>query len=84
MSGSKLKAEMKQRIYNGLVREFSGDVAKAAGFPPIANDVWMRLANAISDAAMDIVDDIHNDAQVQPGIPIGGPFSSTIGPGKID
>lgn len=75
---------MKIRIYNGLKREFSADVAQASGFSGIADEVWMKLANAISDAAMDIVQDIHNDAQVVPGIPIGGPFSTTIGPGKIE
>lgn len=84
LSGSKLKAEMQQRIYAGLQRVFSSAVAQGAGYPPIASEAWMELADAISDSALAIVQDIQSDAEVLPGIPIGGPFSSTTGPGKIE
>ena len=81
LSKSKLKQEMKQRIYNGLKREFSAEVAKGQGFPPIADGFWLKLADAISDAAFDIVQDIQSDAEVQPGIPT--PTGATTGTGKI-
>lgn len=79
---SKLKSEMKSRIYNSLVAQFSADVSIANGYTGIANIAWMKLADAISDAAIDIVNDIHNDAQVLPGIPT--PIGPTTGPGKIE
>lgn len=72
---------MKQRIYNGLKREFAAEVAKGEGFPPVADGFWMKLADAISDAALDIVNDIQTDAQVQPGIPTT--TGATVGPGVI-
>ncbi len=91
-----MKAEMKQRIYNGLKREFTASVSRGKGYPPIADGFWLKIADAISDIAMDIVNDIHNDAIVVPGqavatvtapcipgvsVPTTG---TTVAPGKID
>jgi hypothetical protein len=81
LQSSAIKAKFKQRIYNGLKREFSGAVAKGSGFPPIADGVWMQLADAISDIAMDLVEEIRSNAEVLPGIPT--PTGATTGKGKI-
>ena len=82
LSSSKLKREMQQRIANGLARVFSSAVAQASGYPPIAASAWNELADAISDIAIDIVNDIQNDAEVLPGI--STPTGPTNGPGKIE
>jgi len=82
--GSALKAKMSERIFQGLKREFA-DVSATAGYSPVAEEHWKKLADAISDAALDIVTDIQTNAIVMPGIPlVAGAFGgSTIGPGKI-
>jgi hypothetical protein len=71
LSGSRLKAAMQQRIYEGLVRVFSADVQAGAGYPPIANEAWMELADAISDSAYSIVDEIQANAEVVVTTPAG-------------
>ncbi len=87
---SKIKAKYKQRIYNGLKREFSQYTSPREGFPPIADEVWMKLADAISDVAIDLVEEIHTNAEVIPGILVdttGTPAhhtGKTVSPGKID
>ena len=87
-----MKAKFQDRIHAGLTRVFSADVAAGKGYPPIADPFWNKLADAISDIAMDIVNEIHENAQVVPGqavlIPLTGAPSTpssgtTISPGKI-
>lgn len=91
LSSSKLKAEMKQRIYNGLKRVFESYVNAGHNYPPIADSMWELLADAISDAAIDIVNDIQNDAVVLTGIQVQTKDSDgdigagqTISLGKIE
>lgn len=87
-----MKARFQSRIHAGLARVFSPDVAQGKGYPPIADPFWAKLADAISDIAMDVVDEIHQNADVVPGqqvlIPAtnapGAPSAGqTISPGKI-
>ena len=80
-----LKIKMQLRIYQGLKKNFSTDVAKGAGYMAIADVAWLKMADAISDSALDIIAEIIMDAQVSPGIPtVGSPGSqATVAPGKI-
>jgi len=80
-----LKAKMQLRIYQGLKKNFSADVAKGAGYMAVADASWLKMADAISDSALDIIAEILMDAQVAPGIPtVGSPVSqTTVAPGKI-
>lgn len=84
-----IKAKFKDTIYSGLKREFSAAIARGENYPPIADEFWLKLANAISDIAMDIVDEIHSNAQVVPGQQVattGSPSAhtgTTVSPGKI-
>lgn len=89
----RLKSNYKNRIYSGLKREFSAAVAKGKGFPPVADEFWMKIANAISDIAFDIVSEIKDNAEVIPGQQVmtevaGTPPHAhpgkTVSPGKID
>jgi hypothetical protein len=83
--GPALKSKFKSTIMSGLKREFAG-----TGDPPF-DPSWEKIAAAVADIASDIVDALHNDAQVAPGIPvvgagggIPGPMSgATTAPGKI-
>lgn len=87
-----IKAKFKDRIFQGLKREFAPYYNKGEGYPPLAEDTLLKLANAISDIAMDIVDEVQQNAQVVPGqqvmIPAtaspGAPSpGSVVSPGKI-
>lgn len=86
-----LKSKLKQRIYNGLKKEFSSAASKGDGFPAVADEFWMKLAEGISGIAEDIIMEITQNAEVTAGIPIvgvgggvPGPVSgSTTAPGKI-
>lgn len=84
-----IKAKFTATIHAGLQREFSPAIAKGQNYPPLADEFWLHLANAISDIAMDIVDEIHNNAQVVPGqqvVTSGSPTNhtgATASPGKI-
>ena len=84
LSSADLKAKMQLRIKNGLQRVFSAAVSQGTGYPPIAQEAWDELADAISDAAYSIVEEIQQNAEVLPGIPLGAPNSTTVGPGKIE
>jgi hypothetical protein len=81
MNKSQLRELYVQRIYAGLQREFS-EVQAVAGYGGTANDMWMRLARAIADIAMDTVDHIQSQAEVLPGIP--STPTKTVGTGKIN
>lgn len=84
--GASLKAKFKDSIYNGLKREMGGANGGAS-----ADAFLQKLANAISDIAMDLVDELHSNAQVAPGqqvVGVGGGIpgpvtASTVSPGKI-
>lgn len=84
-----LKSKMKQTIYNGLKQQFSSAAAKGSGFPAVADEFWLKLADAISGIATDIVTEIVTNAEVSPGIPVvtaGSPSAqagATTAPGKI-
>ena len=87
-----IKTKFKDTIYNGLKREFSAEVSKGKDYLPIADEMWHKLADAISDIAMDIVEEIHSNAQVIPGQSVSIPSTgapgtpsagSVVSPGKI-
>jgi len=84
-----MKAKFQSRIHAGLTRVFGSDVSAGQGYPPIADPFWAKLADAISDIAMDVVDEIQQNAQVVPGQQVltnGSPTThtgNTISPGKI-
>lgn len=84
-----MKAKFKDTIFAGLKREFGSATAKGDGYSPVAEEFLQKLASAISDIAADIVDEMHTNAQIAPGIPVataGSPAAqtgATTGPGKI-
>jgi hypothetical protein len=88
--GPEMKSKFQKTIKDGLKREFSA-VSATKGYSAVAEAQWEKLANAISDIALDIVMEITTNAQVLPGIPIAGvgggvpgPVSgATTAPGKI-
>ena len=88
---SAMKAKFQKRIHDGLKREFGSAISKGASYPPVADEFWTKLANAISDIAMDVVDEMTQNAQVLPGQAVvgagggvPGPMSgTTVSPGKI-
>lgn len=92
-----LKSKIKQTVFNGLKEQFGASASKGKGYNSEAEQQWQKMAEAISGIAADIVMEITNNAEVQPGISIsgiantiGGPSSqtgpvsgSTSSPGKI-
>lgn len=85
MDPAGLKSKLKTRIHNGLKAQFSPAVGLGQNYPPIADEYWEKLAEAISGIAADIVMEITSNAEVMPGIPTaGGPTKQeTVAPGKI-
>ena len=85
MDPAGLKSKIKERVYNGLKAQFSGEAGKGSGYSSIADAHWQKLAEAISGIATDIVMEIQQNGQVMPGIPTaGGPTNQvTVAPGKI-
>jgi hypothetical protein len=80
LSGTGLKAKMSTSIKAGLARNF-GDVSSTAGYAGISAQQWEKIADAVSDIALDIVTAITTEALVNPGIPT--PSGPTTGPGTI-
>lgn len=80
-----LKSKIKERIYNGLKKEFGSSAGTADAYTSVADAQWQKVAEALSGIAMDIIDEITTNGQVAPGIPTaGGPTSQvTVAPGKI-
>ena len=89
LNGPEMKARFQSRIQAGLSRVFSAEMSHGKGYPPIAQEQWALLADALSDIAMDIVNEIQTKAEVQVGIQVetsGGPANQsgqTISLGKI-
>lgn len=91
MNPDGLKSKLKERIYNGLKKEFSSSASKGADYQPVADEYWEKLATAISGIAADIVMEITQNAEVLSGIQVvgagggvPGPMSgATVSPGKI-
>lgn len=89
--GAEMKSKFKSTIHDGLKRVFSSAVSAGDGYPPIADAQWELLADAISDIAMDIVNEIQQNAEVVPGqqvVGVGGGVpgpvtGATVSPGKI-
>lgn len=77
-------AEMKQkfqsRIYDGLQRVFGSEAAQGENYSPEAQKQWQMLADAISDIAMDIVNEIQTNATVLPGQAVVGTGGGVPGP----
>lgn len=84
-----MKAKMQTRIHQGLKRTFSPAVNQGKDYSGIAEEFWEKLADAISDIAMDVVSEIQQNAEVVPGQQVttqGGPTNQagqTVSPGKI-
>jgi len=85
-----MKAKFQSRIHDGLRRVFSADVSAGTGYEPIADAQWAKMADAISDLAIDLVNEIQQNAEVLPGIQVTTTDSNgdsgtgaTISPGKI-
>jgi hypothetical protein len=85
MQPAALKSKMKETIYNGLKAQFGGETGQGDGYTAVADPMWEKMAEAISGIAADIVMEIMQNAQVNPGIPTaGGPVSQvTVAPGTI-
>jgi hypothetical protein len=86
-----MKAKFQTTIHSGLTRVFASDASQASGYPGVADPFWAKLADAISDIAMDIVTEMQTNAQVVPGQQVvgtgggvPGPVTgATVSPGKI-
>lgn len=85
MNPSALKNKMKSTIYNGLKSQFGNSAGKGENYSSVADEQWRKMAEAISDIALDIIMEIVQNAQVMPGIPTaGGPTNqTTVAPGRI-
>lgn len=81
MSPSGLKSNMSARILASLEREFA-DVMSTPGYSSEVQAQWQKLANALSDIAMDIVTEITSNAEVNPGIAVTN-GNVTTSPGTI-
>lgn len=81
----KLKSDIKKRVYNSMKKAMQPSVSAGKGYEETANSFMMKIADAMSDMAMDIVDAITKDAEVQPGIGVStsGGSGATTSPGKI-
>jgi hypothetical protein len=88
LQSAAMKAKFKKRIEASLARNFP-EVGATAEYGGVSKEMWSRIADAISDVAMDIVDEIQTNAEVTPGIPVataGSPAAHTgitTAPGKI-
>lgn len=86
---SAMKAKFKDTIFQGLKREFRVELSRGEKYSPIAEEMLLKIASAVSDIAADIVSEIQSNAQVVPGIPVATKGSqtaqvgTTTGPGKI-
>jgi hypothetical protein len=82
---SAMKARFKKTIHDGLKRVFSAEASQGTDYLPIADAQWEKVADAISDIAMDIVTEMTTNAQVAPGIVTAGSPTShvSVSPGKI-
>lgn len=86
--GASMKAKFKKTIEAGLAKNFP-EVSGTAEYGGVSKEMWSKIADAVSDIAMDIVEEITTNAQVVPGIPVattGGPAAqtgATIAPGSI-
>jgi hypothetical protein len=89
LSGSVMKSAFQSTIYAGLKRVFASEVAQASDYTSVAEAQWEKLADALSDIAVDIVTQIQTDAEVAPGIAVSTTGSAsaqtgtTTAPGKI-
>jgi predicted NBD/HSP70 family sugar kinase len=85
--GDKLKSKMQSTLEKSLKEQF----AKDSKDNPKAEEMWKKMAAAIAEIAVDIVQTIQQDAEVaagisltvNPGIPTAGSpaAQTTVGPG---
>jgi len=87
---SEIKAKFRSRIHSGLKRVFLESASMGTNYPPVSDEFWEKLSDAISDIAMDLVEEIQTKAEVVPGIQVMTTDSAgdsgtgaTISPGKI-
>ena len=86
---TEIKSKFQSRIHDGLRRVFQADVSEGKEYDAVADAQWAKIADAISDIAMDLVTEIQTNAQVLPGqqvLTAGSPTTqsgTTISPGKI-
>lgn len=79
LQANEMKARLQSRIAAGLQRVFEAEISQGSGYTPIAQDQWNRLADAISDIAIDIVNEIQQNAQVLPGISVTDNVTTSYG-----
>lgn len=79
--GPVLKKKMETALMAAFAREFKEEIAQNK----TAAASHKKMAAAISDIALTIVEELLTQAQVAPGIPTAGSPSSQVscGPGKI-
>jgi len=88
LNGKALKSKMSERIFQGMKRVYT-EVNSTQGYSPVVEAQWKKMADAISDIALDIVSDIQANAEVKPGISVattgspGAHTGNTTGTGKI-
>lgn len=86
-----MQSKFYDTIYSNLKSEFGSSAQKGQDYQPIADEFWQKLATALSKIAVDIVNEIQQNAMVLPGqqvVGVGGgvpgPVSgSTVSPGMI-
>jgi hypothetical protein len=80
---NEIKAKFQTRIYAGLQRVFASDTDSQV------NAQWMKMADAISDIALDLFVELTVNAEVVPGIAVTtagtavAQTGATTSPGKI-
>jgi len=79
--GPALKKKMETALIAAFTREFKDEIKQN----PSALASHKKMAAAISDIALTIVEELLTTAQVSPGIPTAGsPAAQTsVGPGKL-
>lgn len=89
--GPLLKTKMQATIFAALQKEFQSDIAKGGQYAADATAMHKKMAAAISEIALDIVDEITSNAMVMPGqsvVGVGGGIpgpvtANTVSPGQI-
>jgi hypothetical protein len=82
-----LQQELYAAIFAGLQQEFDASIAPSGAYVPMAVEQQQKLATAISQMALPLIQHIITNALVAPGIavqtvPLEG-TGSTIAPGTI-
>jgi hypothetical protein len=77
---TEIKQKFQDRIHQGLKRAFNSDASKGQSYDPVADANWAKMADAISDIAMDLVTELTTNAMVVPGQQVVGTGGGVPGP----